>query len=84
VPAQDPAPRGAPSPHHGTAGWLTRAEVAERLRVSETTVARLAATGDIEEVRVSPKSPRISPDSVEAHLARNGARTLTHGAVSAA
>lgn len=83
---QDPvsAPRGAPSPPHRTAGWLTRAEVAEQLRVSETTVARLAATGDIEEVRVSPKSPRINPASVERHLARNGARNITQTAVSAA
>jgi hypothetical protein len=47
-------------------------------------VARLAATGDIEEVRVSPKSPRINPASVERHLARNGARNITQTAVSAA
>jgi excisionase family DNA binding protein len=74
-------------PHHGQAeqasdldGWLTRAEVARRLRVSEHTVARLAEAGDIEEVRVAPKSPRINPESVEQHLARNGKRT----AVSAA
>lgn len=71
------APRGAPFPHHGTAEWLTRAEVAEMLRVSETTVARLAATGDLEEVRVAPKSPRITPESVERHLARNGRHAVS-------
>lgn len=70
------APRSAPFPHHRTARWLTRAEVAERLRVSETTVARLAATGDLEEVRMSPRSPRINPASVEQHLTRNGARSV--------
>jgi excisionase family DNA binding protein len=85
VPDPVSAPQGAAFPHHGQAepapgDLLSRAEVARRLRVSEHTVARLAEAGDLEEIRVAPRSPRITPDSVERHLARNGRQA----AVSAA
>jgi excisionase family DNA binding protein len=71
-------PDTATFPHHGQAevspaGLLTRGEVAQRLRVSEHTVARLAESGDLVEVRVTPHSPRITPDSLERHLERIGA-----------
>lgn len=50
-----------------TARLLTRAEAAERLRISERTVRRLAKDGRLEEVFVSARSPRITEDSVETH-----------------
>ena len=64
-------------PHHceaetTTSGrLLTRGEVAERLHVSHRTVRRLARAGHLEEFLVTPKSPRITEASVDAHLERN-------------
>jgi hypothetical protein len=52
---------------------LTRGEVALRLRTSERTVARLAATGHLTEVRVAPGVPRITEPSLQQHLIRIGA-----------
>jgi excisionase family DNA binding protein len=48
---------------------LDRAEVAERLHVSEMTVRRLARAGHLDEIRVSARAVRIDEDSVERHLA---------------
>jgi hypothetical protein len=62
---------------------LDRAEVAGLLHVSEKTVARLAAAGHLDEIRVSAKSPRITPDSLERHLARHGVPTTQQGASAA-
>lgn len=80
------APPSAAFPHHGEAEavdtLLERAEAAERLRVSEATVRRLAAAGHLTEVRVSDRSPRILESSVEAHIARRTVRRQE--AVSAA
>lgn len=53
-----------------TGRLLDRSEAAERLRVSEKTVRRLAAAGHLTEVRVSERSPRITEESIEAHLQR--------------
>ena len=70
-------PPGAAFPHHGQAEpvpggrLLSRDEVAERLHVSRRTVRRLAKAGQLDEIFVAPQSPRITPESVERHLARN-------------
>ena len=70
------APPDAAFPHRGEADpLLERAEAAERLRVSEATVRRLARAGHLTEVLVSDRSPRILESSVEAHIAR---RTVRH------
>jgi excisionase family DNA binding protein len=76
---QAPAPPGAAFPHHGdaeeapvTGRLLERSEVAAQLHVSERTVRRLVDAGDLDEVRVAPQSPRITADSLERHLRRNG------------
>lgn len=74
------APQGAPFPHHGTAEWLTRAEVAEQLKVSTATVTRLAEAGELEEVFVSAKSPRITAASLARHLERNLRHRVVQGA----
>lgn len=81
------APSGAAFPSHGdaeappaAARMLERSEVAAQLHVSERTVRRLVAAGDLEEIRVAPQSPRITADSLARHLARNSRQT----AVSAA
>lgn len=50
---------------------LTRGEAAERLRLSEATVRRLARRGHLHEVRVSERAVRVDEDSVE-HLAARG------------
>jgi excisionase family DNA binding protein len=71
------APPGAalhPHDRADTGPLLERAEAAERLRVSERTVRRLAAAGHLTEVRVSDRSPRITEASVEAHIARSTVR----------
>lgn len=51
--------------------FLTREEVAKRLRVSKRTVRRLAASGDLEQVWVSPQRALIKAESVERHITRN-------------
>lgn len=50
---------------------LTRAEAAERLRVSVQTVRRLAESGHLEEVQVGLRAVRVRASSVD-HLIRNG------------
>jgi excisionase family DNA binding protein len=79
------APPGAQFPHHGDAGqapaaprMLERSEVAARLHISERTVRRLVAAGDLTEIRVAPHSPRITADSLERHLDKN--RTMAGSA----
>jgi excisionase family DNA binding protein len=70
-------PPDAAFPHHGeaetaaTGRLLSREEVAERLHVSSDTVRRLVRGGHLEEILVSPQSPRITPESVDRHLERN-------------
>jgi len=49
---------------------LTRKEAGERLHVSESTLDCLARSGDITKIRVSKRSVRIDPDSVDLFLAR--------------
>jgi excisionase family DNA binding protein len=51
---------------------VPRAEAARRLTVSKTTVARLAAAGKLEEIRPSPRCPRISTASIARLLSRRG------------
>lgn len=74
---QDTIAPPAAFPHHGeaeaaaTGRLLSRDEVAGRLHVSRDTVRRLVRAGHLEEILVSPQSPRITPESVERHLARN-------------
>jgi excisionase family DNA binding protein len=64
-----------------TARLLHRPEVAGRLRVSKTTVRRLGAAGDLEEIRVGTRGVRITEQSVERYLA---ARRITHTPETAA
>lgn len=64
-----PGRRAVSAPDTGR--LLDRAEVAERLHVSERTVRRLGADGRIDEVRVSDRAVRVTEASVERHLARN-------------
>jgi len=61
--------------------WPSRPQLAARLGISKNTVARLAAAGDLVEVRISPQVILIDPESVQRHLARN---TGPREAVSAA
>lgn len=48
-----------------------RAEAAELLHVSQDTVKRLVASGRLVETWVSDRSPRITAESIEAHIAAN-------------
>jgi excisionase family DNA binding protein len=70
-------PPGAAFPQHGQAELtpsgrlLSRDEVAEQLHVSRRTVRRLAKAGQLDEILVAPQSRRITPESVQRHLARN-------------
>jgi excisionase family DNA binding protein len=50
---------------------LTRAEAAERLRVSVQTVRRLAESGHLAEVQVSARAVRVRASSVD-RLVREG------------
>lgn len=50
---------------------LTRAEVAERLRISVQTVRRLGESGHLAEVQVSARAVRVRADSVD-RLIREG------------
>ena len=52
-----------------------RAEAAELLHVSQDTVKRLVASGRLVETWVSDRSPRITAESIEAHLAANTVRS---------
>jgi predicted site-specific integrase-resolvase len=52
-----------------TGRLLDRAEVAERLHVSEKTVRRLGAAGRLDEIRVSDRAVRVTEVSLERHLA---------------
>ena len=54
---------------------LPPADVAQMLKVSRRTIRRLVAAGDLEEILVAPKSPRITPKSLAAHLARQRGRS---------
>ena len=49
---------------------LTRKEARERLHVSESTLDRLVRSGAITRFRVSQRSTRIDPLSVDDYLAR--------------
>jgi excisionase family DNA binding protein len=62
---------------------LDRAEAAERLHISERTVRRLTAAGDLTEVRVSVRSPRIDEDSVERYIAERRVTRITEGSDAA-
>ena len=53
---------------HARPSYLTVAEVAEQLRVSNMTVYRLINAGDLPAVRVG-RSYRITEDDVDAYLA---------------
>ncbi len=81
----DPA---AAFPHHGEAEFapdqghlLTRAEVAERIRMSKRTVRRLGAAGMLEEIRTGERAVRVTEQSVRQYLA---GRRVNRQAVSAA
>ena len=50
---------------------LTRAEAAERLRVSVQTVRRLAESGHLDELQVSARAVRVRASSVD-RLVREG------------
>lgn len=50
---------------------LTRAEAAERLRISVQTVRRLAESGHLDEVQVSARAVRVRTASVD-RLVRKG------------
>lgn len=67
----DPSPLAALEPSSAADDYLTRAEVGRRLRVSRQTVRQLALAGDLEEVMVAPRSPRITAASLRRHLERN-------------
>ena len=54
-------------------GLLTRGETALRLRTSERTVKRLVQLGHLAEVRVAPRTPRITEASLHAYLEQIGA-----------
>ncbi len=54
---------------------LTRAEAAERLRISERTVRRYGKAGLLVEHRLGPKLIRVTAESVEALLAGRAAST---------
>ena len=60
--------------------FLTRQQVAARLNVSAQTVARLAESGELAEVRLSERSPRIRASDVDAYLvAKSAAPDLVKG-----
>lgn len=65
-------------PAASTGDFLTRAEVARITRLSRQTVRQLAIAGDLEEVMVAPRSPRITAASLRRHLERH--RTVNSGA----
>jgi len=48
----------------------TRGAIALRLDTSERTVKRLADAGEIEEVYVAPRTPRIVEESVDRYVER--------------
>ena len=63
-------------------GFVLRAEAARQLKVSKSTVVRLAEAGLLEEIRPSPLCPRITMSSLERHLARIGARRASQGSAA--
>jgi predicted site-specific integrase-resolvase len=52
-----------------SAGLMNRAEVAERLRVSVSTVKRWGAAGLLDERRIGPKLIKVTEASVDAMIA---------------
>lgn len=57
-----------------TQEWFTTAEAATYAGVSVKTIRRLIAAGKIEASRVTPRSLRISRESLNAHLDANSNR----------
>ncbi len=57
-------PEGASS----ASGWLTTAEVAERLRVNQRTVQRWVASGQLRATKAGPKVWRIREQDLQAFL----------------
>lgn len=55
--------------------FYTPEETADLLRVSRDTVRRLVERGDLVETWVSDRSPRITAESIEAHIAANTVRS---------
>lgn len=61
--------RGGFRVRHRQRRLVDRAEVAERLGVSKTTVRRLGRSGDLTEIRVSKRAVRIPEGDVDRHIA---------------
>ena len=60
---------------------FNRAKAAELLGISHDTLERLIASGQLAETWVSPRSPRISAEDIEAYIAANtGQRVTSPGA----
>ena len=60
--------------------FLTRGQIATRLNISPQTVARLAESGDLPEVRVTERAPRIRVADLDAFLlAKSTAPDLVKG-----
>ena len=60
---------------------LTRSEAADQIRMSDRTVRRLAAAGELEEIRTGKRAVRVTEASVRRYLA---GRRISRQAVSAA
>jgi excisionase family DNA binding protein len=63
----NPSNRGGSVPEDRSR-LVGRAQVAERLGVSEATVRRLARAGDLTEIRVSKRAVRIPEADVDRHI----------------
>lgn len=68
--AADQSERNVPKIPRPSASFLTVKEVGAQLRVSDRTIRRLIARGQLEAVRLG-RSVRISPSSLERMLNRN-------------